>query len=108
MARAAARRQSHFTARRPRSKIRGFGVNNDRMPILVDLPQPPPHHSASARQWWATTVEAYILQEHHLRILQLACEAWDRSQAAREQLAQEGLTIPGRKGVRPHARATAT
>jgi P27 family predicted phage terminase small subunit len=69
----------------------------------VNLPQPPPHLSASARQWWETTVEAYVLQEHHVRLLQLACEAWDRSQEARAQLEREGLTIPGREGgIRPH------
>ena len=41
--------------------------------------------------------------EHHLRLLQLACEAWDRAQAAREQLDRDGLTVPGREGgIRPH------
>jgi phage terminase small subunit len=40
---------------------------------------------------------------HHLKLLQLACEAWDRAQAAREQLSREGLTVPGAKGfMRPH------
>jgi P27 family predicted phage terminase small subunit len=58
----------------------------------------PAHLSPSARQWWTTTVETYILQEHHLRILQLACEAWDRSQQARERLDREGLTVPGAEG----------
>jgi P27 family predicted phage terminase small subunit len=61
-----------------------------------DLPQPPPHLSESSRQWWRTTVETYVLHEHHLRLLQLACEAWDRGQAARAQLDQEGLTVAGR------------
>jgi P27 family predicted phage terminase small subunit len=66
-------------------------------------PQPPSHLSASARQWWTTTVESYQLEAHHLKLLQLACESWDRSQMAREQLQREGLTIPGREGgVRPH------
>jgi P27 family predicted phage terminase small subunit len=64
---------------------------------------PPVHLSPSARQWWQTTVDAYVLQEHHLRLLQLACEAWDRSQQARVQLDHDGLTIPGREGgIRPH------
>jgi P27 family predicted phage terminase small subunit len=35
----------------------------------------------------------YVLQEHHLRLLQLACEAWDRAQQAREQIDRDGLTI---------------
>jgi phage terminase small subunit len=64
---------------------------------------PPPHLSPSARHWWETTVDRYELQEHHLRLLQLACESWDRGQEAREQLEIEGLTVPGREGgIRPH------
>jgi SHS family lactate transporter-like MFS transporter len=51
------------------------------------VPESPPHLSASAAQWWRTTVEAYELQEHDLRLLQLALEAWDRAQAARAELA---------------------
>ena len=64
---------------------------------------PPAHLSPSAAQWWATTVETYVLWEHHLRLLQLACEAWDRSQQARVELDRDGLTVSGREGgVRPH------
>ena|SRR5215471_21114670 len=72
--------------------------------MLVDPPPPPPAHlSPSAQKWWQTTVETYQLAEHHLRLLQLACEAWDRAQTARERLEQEGLTVPGREGgLRPH------
>jgi phage terminase small subunit len=65
--------------------------------------QPPSHLSPSARLWWQSAVETYVLQEHHLRLLQLVCEAWDRAQAARARLDQEGLTVPGREGgLRPH------
>ena len=65
--------------------------------------EPPGHLSPSARQWWTTTVETYVLWEHHLRLLQLACEAWDRAQAAREALERDGLTVPGREGgMRAH------
>jgi P27 family predicted phage terminase small subunit len=66
-------------------------------------PQPPSHLSPSARQWWKTTIDRYVLEEHHLRLLQLACEAWDEAQKARAQLECEGLTVPGREGgIRPH------
>jgi len=69
----------------------------------MELPRPPAHLSPSAAQWWRSTVEHYEFHEHHLRLLQLACEAWDRSQAAREQLAREGMTVLGREGgIRPH------
>jgi P27 family predicted phage terminase small subunit len=67
------------------------------------LPSPPSHLSTSSRVWWTTVVERYVLEPHHLRLLQLACEAWDRGQAAREQLAAEGLTVASAHGgVRPH------
>jgi P27 family predicted phage terminase small subunit len=66
-------------------------------------PSPPPHLSESAAQLWRTTVATYVLAEHHLRLLQLTCEAWDRVQAARAQLDREGLTIATREGgIRPH------
>jgi P27 family predicted phage terminase small subunit len=66
----------------------------------MDRPPPPPHLTPSAAKWWVSTVEAYELHEHHLRLLQLACEAWDRSQAARELLAAEGLTVRTETGGR--------
>jgi P27 family predicted phage terminase small subunit len=73
------------------------------MQIEVAHPAPPPAHlSPSARQWWRTTVDRYVLQEHHLRLLQLACEAWDEAQKAREQLAREGFTTSSGHGVRAH------
>jgi P27 family predicted phage terminase small subunit len=65
--------------------------------------EPPSHLSPSACQWWQTTVEMYVLHEHHLRLLQLACEAWDRAQQARERLDREGLTVQGAEGgLRTH------
>jgi P27 family predicted phage terminase small subunit len=66
-------------------------------------PPPPEHLSPSSRAWWTQVVERYVLEEHHLRLLQLCCEAWDRCQAARAQLEAEGLTVDSTHGgVRPH------
>ena len=66
-------------------------------------PQPPPHLSASAAEWWRTCVDRFVLEEHHLRLLQLCCEAWDRATQAREELQRDGLTCPARDGGRrPH------
>ena len=74
------------------------------MKIDIHQPsEPPAHLSQSAKQWWRTTVDRYVLEEHHIRLLQLLCESWDRAQEAREQLAQDGLTVVGREGgLRPH------
>ena len=38
------------------------------------------------------------LEAHHVRLLTLAAEAWDRGQQARELIAREGLTTPTRDG----------
>jgi P27 family predicted phage terminase small subunit len=59
----------------------------------------PAHLSVSAQAWWRTTVETYVLAEHHLRLLQLACEAWDQAQKARTQIEDEGLTVQGQGGI---------
>ena len=65
--------------------------------------EPPAHLSASAQQWWRTTVEMYVLQEHHLKLLQFAAEAWDRTQAARAQIDRDGLTVSTADGgIRAH------
>jgi phage terminase small subunit len=74
--------------------------------IANQPPQPPAHLSPSARQWWTMTVETYVLGEHHLRLLQLCCEAWDRAQSAREVLDRDGLTMPGREGGIRRTRAS--
>jgi phage terminase small subunit len=43
-------------------------------------------------------VADYMLEPHHLRLLQLACEAWDRTQEARAILADQGLMTEDRYG----------
>lgn len=50
------------------------------------------------RRWWTSVVSAWTLEAHHVRLLTLACEAWDRGQQAREVIAAEGLTTPTRDG----------
>jgi P27 family predicted phage terminase small subunit len=75
------------------------------MKLVADLPPPPPQLSPSARQWWETVVATFVLEPHDLLLLQAAAEAWDRYQAAREQLDREGLTISGRQGPKPHPAA---
>jgi phage terminase small subunit len=74
------------------------------MQFVADVrPEPPSHLSLSTAQWWRSTLETYVLGEHHLRLLQLCCEAWDRGQAARVRLEAEGLTVTCEGGrVLPH------
>jgi phage terminase small subunit len=66
-------------------------------------PQPPPHLAAPTKTWWKSVVEDYDLEPHHLRLLQLAAEAWDRCEQARDALAANGLTYLDRFEA-PHAR----
>jgi P27 family predicted phage terminase small subunit len=70
--------------------------------MKTNYPKPPAHLSEPTRAWWRTVVKEFELQPHHLRLLQSACEVWDRQQQARELLARDGLVIPGSAGMRPH------
>ncbi|MFO0899839.1 MAG: hypothetical protein U0836_20605 [Pirellulales bacterium] len=65
----------------------------------ADLPPAPAHLSAEAQAWWSATVAEFDLQGHHLRLLRLAAEAWDRCQQARQALAAGGLTYEDRFGA---------
>lgn len=60
--------------------------------------QAPQHLKKKTRQWWRQVVQDYYLEPHHIRLLTLAGEAWDRCEEAREILAMEGLTYEDRFG----------
>lgn len=68
-------------------------------PPLRNLAGPPAHLSKDASAWWAEVVRDYNLKPHHLRLLQAACEAWDRCQQARQAVAEQGLTFSDASGV---------
>src|SRR5882757_9583851 len=61
-------------------------------------PPAPGHLSAATRRWWHAVVDEYALEPHHLRLLQLAGEAWDRCVQARELIAKHGPTFTDRFG----------
>lgn len=47
--------------------------------------------------------EQVELEEHHLKLLRAALEAWDRAQEARQVIATEGIVVDGgRYGKRAH------
>lgn len=60
--------------------------------------KPPAHLSAAARKFFRGVVEDYSLDEHHVKLLVLACEALDRGEQARVTLAAEGITFVDRFG----------
>lgn len=67
------------------------------------LPSAPRHLRPQTRLWFKEVVQEFELESHHLRLLRLAGESWDRGQQAREALEKEGLTFLDRFG-QPHAR----
>lgn len=63
------------------------------------LPQAPAHLSAPIKKWWGIIVREFELEQHHLRLLRLACEAWDRCQQAREIIDRDGISYVDRFGA---------
>ena len=63
----------------------------------------PAHLTPEAASWWRSVLADYELEDHHVRLLRLACEAWDRCQQAREEIDRDGLTIrTGDGGLKAH------
>jgi P27 family predicted phage terminase small subunit len=68
-----------------------------------DVPAAPVHLAKATRAWFTEVVSHYVLESHHVRLLVLGCEAWDRATQARKLLAKDGLTFRDRHGaIRPH------
>jgi len=66
----------------------------------------PKHLKAATRNWFETVLQDYELEPHHVRLLTLASEAWDRCVEAREAIKKHGLTFTNRYGevkLRPEA-----
>src|SRR5579862_5170535 len=63
---------------------------------MTDRTRIPAHLRPATRRWCRSVLDEYDLEEHHLRLLWLAAEAWDRCTAAREALAQHGLVFVDR------------
>lgn len=61
-----------------------------------DTPTPPSHLSDESREWWDRLVQDYDFASGELRLLQSACEAWDRQQQARAALDEHGTTYTDR------------
>ena len=60
--------------------------------------EPPAHLALETAGWWRVVVTEFELERHHLRLLRLACESWDRGQQAREILDRDGLTTGTESG----------
>ena len=51
----------------------------------------PKHLKKPTREWFDSVMSQYDLEEHHIRLLTLACEAWERAQEARTKLKKLGM-----------------
>lgn len=58
----------------------------------------PIHLHPATRAWFVHVTENYHLEQHHLRLLTLAAQAWDRAEQARQALVECGLTYEDRFG----------
>ena len=61
-----------------------------------DTKSAPNHLSSGAKAWWNEIDDLYRLETHHLTLLTLACESYDRGQQARRYLRKHGLTFQDR------------
>jgi phage terminase small subunit len=57
---------------------------------------PPTHLRSSTKRWWRSVVSGWQLDDHHLHLLKLACEALDRAEQAREEIEKGGAVVKDR------------
>ncbi|MCK1330650.1 hypothetical protein IVB57_20210 [Bradyrhizobium sp. CW9] len=58
----------------------------------------PAHLQPATGKWWRSVTADFDLDPHHVRLLTLAAEAWDRGQQAREVIDSDGMTYIDRFG----------
>jgi phage terminase small subunit len=73
--------------------------NTNSLTMTKSKTTPPDHLKPATADWWKYIVGDYELESHHLRLLQLACEAWDRAQSAREIIDRDGISYVDRFGA---------
>jgi phage terminase small subunit len=58
--------------------------------------KPPTHLRPDTKKWFSCVLDEYALEPHHVKLLTLAAESWDRATLAREAIAEHGLTYTDR------------
>ena len=66
--------------------------------------QAPKHLSSEAKQFWKNLVDEYCIEDTAgLRILRVSLEAYDRAQAARMAIDEDGMTVRDKfNQIKPH------
>jgi len=57
----------------------------------------PKHLKPATRAWFDQISREYQLESQHLKILQIAAESWDSYEAARDSIAENGMTFVNKK-----------
>jgi len=55
--------------------------------------KPPAHLRPATKRWFSAVLREYALEDHHIKLLTRAAEAWDRGEEAREAIGTHGLTF---------------
>jgi hypothetical protein len=61
--------------------------------------KPPAYLKPATRDWFSHVLSEYELDQHHIRLLTLAAESWDRGQEARRAIEEHGITYVDRFGA---------
>lgn len=61
--------------------------------------KPPGHLRAETAKWFTKLCDEYVFEDHHVRLLTLIAETWDRGQTAREIIERDGMTFVDRFGT---------
>ena len=60
---------------------------------MNEQPRAPRHLKSATRKWYEEIARDYEMDAHHYRLLAGAASAWDRAEAARKALSENGLTF---------------
>src|SRR5258707_7210302 len=66
-------------------------------------PPAPSHLTAATKRWWKSVLANYALEDHHLHLVRLPCDALDRAEQARQALETLGTIYLDRFNA-PHPR----
>ena len=68
------------------------------------LKKAPVHLSKETKAWWEEIFREFELESAQEKLLEAACDSWDRMIQARKLIAKDGLTFIDRHGsIKPHA-----
>ena len=74
--------------------LRAYPVETKKGKVM----NPPLHLTPETATFWRTVMEEFELEEHHIRLLILACEAYDAAQEDRKVLQNNGKVFVDRFG----------